>query len=309
MRIAIVGAGGVGAYLGVLLADRGDDVVLIDRGEHVRAMSSEGVHIRSRARGELHAHLPATENPAEVGPVDLVLYCVKSYDNATTIPSLRPLVRPNTSILTLQNGVGNVEQLADAYGTRAVLGAALTGGGTRVAPGQIEHVLPVEAETIDLGAIDPASAEQAEVARAILAPTGLTVSVVADIQRTLWVKVLAMASLASVGCLTRLGTADWRDHPGTRSLYARLVHEATAVGRAEGLDVDDETVDWAITQPDRLGPAHRTLMAADLERGVRMEVEAIQGEVVRRAARHGVPVPAFETAYAVLQALDVRAVS
>jgi 2-dehydropantoate 2-reductase len=188
-----------------------------------------------------------------------------------------------------------------------VLGGALTGGGTRVAPGQIEHVLPVEAETIDLGAVDPSSAAQAEAARAVLAPTGLRVEVVADIQLTLWVKLLAMASLASVGCLTRLGTADWRDHADARALYARLVHEATAVGRAEGLAVDDATVAWAVTQPDRLGPAHRTSMAADLERGVPMEVEAIQGEVVRRAARHGLSVPCFETAYAVLQVLNARA--
>jgi 2-dehydropantoate 2-reductase len=307
MRIAIVGAGGVGAYLGVLLAGRGDDVSLIDRGDHLRALAADGVTIRSRARGELAARLPATDNPAEVGPVDLVLFCVKTYDNADAIPALAPLVGAETGILTLQNGVGNVEQLAAAYGARAILGAALTGGGTRVAPGQIEHVLPVEAETIDLGALDPASAAQAERAAAVLAPTGLTVRVVADIQRTLWIKVLAMAPLASVGCLTRLGTADWRDHPGARGLYTRLVHEATAVGRAEGLDIDDATVEWARTQPDRLGPAHRTSMAADLERGVRMEVEAIQGEVVRRAARHGLAVPAFETAYSVLQVLDSRA--
>ena len=307
MRIAIVGAGGVGAYLGVLLADRSDDVILIDRGDHLRALATNGVKIRSRARGELAARLPATDNAADVGPVDLVLYCVKTYDNADAIPSLAPLVGPDTRILTLQNGVGNVEQLAEAYGARAVLGAALTGGGTRVAPGLIEHVLPVEAETIDLGALVPASAARAECAAAVLAPTGLTVSVVSDIQRTLWVKVLAMASLASVGCLTRLGTADWRDHSGSRGLYARLVHEAATVGRAEGFDIDDQTVEWALTQPDRLGPAHRTSMAADLERGVRMEVEAIQGEIVRRAARHGLTVPAFETAYGVLQVLDSRA--
>jgi 2-dehydropantoate 2-reductase len=307
MRIAIVGAGGVGAYLGVLLADRGDEVVLIDRGEHLRALASEGVQIHSRARGELLARLPATEDPAEVGPVDLVLYCVKTYDNATAIPALRPLVGPGTSILTLQNGVGNVEQLAEAYGAGAVLGGALTGGGTRVAPGQIEHVLPVEAESIDLGAVEPGSHARADMAAAVLSPTGLAVRVVADIQLTLWVKVLAMASLASVGCLTRLGTASWREHTSVRALYARFVHEATAVGRAEGLVVDDQTVEWALSQPDRLGPAHRTSMAADLERGVRMEVEAIQGEVVRRAARHGLAVPTFETAYAVLQLLDSRA--
>lgn len=307
MRIAIVGAGGVGAYLGVLLADRGDEVILLDRGEHLRALTMDGVKIHSRARGELSAHLPATDNPADVGPADLVLYCVKTYDNATVIPALRPLVGPDTSIVTLQNGVGNVEQLAAAYGARAVIGGALTGGGTRVAPGQIEHVLPVEAETIDLGALDPTTAARAEAAAAVLAPTGLTVRVVSDIQLTLWVKLLAMASLASVGCLTRLGTAQWRDHPGARALYARYVEEATAVGRAEGLAVDDETRRWGLTQPDRLGPAHRTSMAADLERGVRMEVDAIQGEIVRRAERHGLAVPAFETAYAVLQLLDSRA--
>ena len=162
MRIAIVGAGGVGAYLGVLLAGHGDDVFLIDQGEHLRALATNGVQIRSRARGELSAKLPATDNPAEVGPVDLILYGVKTYHNEAAIPALAPLVGPSTSILTLQNGVGNVERLAEAYGTRAVLGGALTGGGTRVAPGLIEHVLPVEAETIDLGAIDPASSGRAE---------------------------------------------------------------------------------------------------------------------------------------------------
>ena len=307
MRIAIVGAGGVGGYLGVLLANGQDEIILIDHGDHLRALAADGVRIRSRARGELHAKLPATDDAATIGPVDLVLYCVKTYHNAEAIPALRPLVGPGTSILTLQNGVGNVEQLAAAYGAPAVLGGALTGGGTRVAPGQIEHVLPVEAETIDLGAIDSASADRAEAARAVLAPTGLTVSVAADIQRTLWIKVLAMASLASVGCLTRLGTAEWRDHPATRGLYATLVHEAVAVGRAEGLDIDEPTVQWALTQPDRLGPAHRTSMAADLERGVRMECDAVQGEVVRRAALHGLAVPAFATAYAVLQLLDSRA--
>lgn len=309
MRIGIVGAGGVGAYLGVLLADRGDDVVLIDRGEHLRAIVAEGVQIRSRARGDLHARLPATESPAEIGPVDLVLYCVKTYDNVDAIPALRPLVGPETSILTLQNGVGNVEQLAAAYGSAAVLGAAMTGGGTVVGPGKIEHVLPVESETIEIGVTDPTSAVKAVKAASVLGPTGLDVSVVVDIQRMLWTKLLTMAPLAAVGCLTRLGTAEWRNQAGTRRLYAQLVHEAAAVGRADGIKLDDETIEWALTQPDRLGPAHRTSMAADLERGRMTEVEAIQGEIVRRAARHGQAVPAFEIACAVLRALNSHAAS
>ena len=307
MRIAIVGAGGVGAYLGVLLAEHSHDITLIDRGEHVRALARDGIHITSRARGELHAKLPATSDPATVGVVDLVLYCVKTYHNDVAIPSMRPLIGPETSILTLQNGVGNVEQLAAAYGAKAVLGAALTGGGTRVAPGKIEHVLPVESETLDLGALDPASTAAAEAVLAVLQPTGLTVRLVEDIQRTLWIKVIAMASLAAVGCLTRVGTAEWRDHPGTRGLYAELVQESAAVGKAEGLDIDNATVTTMLGQPDRLGPAHRTSMAADLERGVPMEIEAVQGEVVRRAASHDLRVPAFETSYRVLSLLNSRA--
>ncbi|MCC6174437.1 MAG: 2-dehydropantoate 2-reductase [Chloroflexi bacterium] len=309
MRIAIVGAGGVGAYLGVLLAGYAHDITLVDRGEHLDALRHEGVTIRSRVRGELHARLPATDAPSDVGPVDLVLYCVKTYDNATAIPSLRPLVGLRTAILTLQNGVGNVERLAAAYSPARVLGGALVGGGTRVAPGVVEHVLPPEAETIDLGALEPGSAERAEQARAVLAPTGLTVTVVPDIQRTLWIKLLGMASLSALGCLTRRGTADWREHPATRTLYERFVREAAVVGIAEGLDLDEATVASALAQPDRLGPAHRTSLHADLERGARLEVEAIHGEVVRRAERHGIPTPSFETAYAVLQLADQRAAS
>ena len=309
MRIGIVGAGGVGAYFAALLDGRGHEIILVDRGEQARALRHDGVLIRSRGRGELRASLPTTDDPASVGPVDLVFYAVKTYDNETAIPAMRPLVGPDTTIVTLQNGVGNVEQLAAEYGEEQLLGGPLVGGGTRVAPGVVEHVLPPESEYVDLGALVPASRGRAEMVRDVLAPTGMRVNVVDDIQTTLWTKLLAMASLASVGCLTRALTADWRDHPATRGLYARLVHEAAEVGRSERLAIEVATVEATLAAPDKLGPAHRTSMAADLERGHRLEVEAIQGEVVRRAGRHGVSVPAFETAYAVLQHADSRAIA
>jgi 2-dehydropantoate 2-reductase len=308
MRIAIVGSGGVGGYLAVLL-DGHAEVALIDVAEHLRALRHRGVRVRSRSRGELEARLPATDDPAEIGVVDLVLFCVKTYDNGVAIPAMRPLVGPGTTILTVQNGIGNVEQLADAYGPEAVLGGAMVGGGTRIAPGLVEHVLPVEAESIELGALRPSSAGRAEHAAAALKPTGLAIATVDDIQRTLWTKLLGMASLAALGCLTRSITAEWRGHRQARDLYATLVREAAAVARAEGVAIDDATVDQILAQPDRLGPAHRTSMHADLERGVRLEVDAVQGEIVRRAARHDVPVPAFRTVYAVLRHADDRALT
>ena len=306
MRIAIVGAGGVGGYLAVLL-DGHAEVALIDTGEQLRALRTEGVRVRSRARGELQARPMATDDPSEIGAVELVLFCVKTYDNGVAIPALRPLVGSETSILTIQNGIGNVEQLAESYGGERVLGGPMVGGGTRVAPGVIEHVLPIEEEVVELGGLEPGSEGRAEAVRAVLAPTGLAVKVVQDVRLTLWTKLLGMASLASLGCLTRVGTADWRGHPEARELYATLVREAAAVARAEDVALDDATVDGVLSQPDRLGPAHRTSMHADLERGERLEVEAVHGEVVRRASRHDVPVPAFRTVYAVLRLADGRA--
>jgi 2-dehydropantoate 2-reductase len=280
---------------------------VLDRGRHLEAIRTDGVRVRSRARGELYARVSATDDPAEVGSVDLVLYCVKTYDNDTAIPSLRPLVGPSTAILTVQNGIGNVERLAAAYGDAAVLGGALVGGGTRVAPGLVEHVLPVESELLELGPLDRSAGERAEAARAALEPTGLAVRVVDDIRRTLWTKLLMMASLASLGSLTRVGTAEWRGHPATRGLYETLVREAAAVARADGYPLDAATVEAVVAQPDRLGPAHRTSLHADLERGERLEVEALHGEVVRRGAAHGVATPAYATVYAVLRHADDRA--
>ena len=305
MRIAIVGAGGVGSYLAALL-DGHAEVALVDVGEHLQALRDEGVLIRSTARGELRAHPTATDDPAEIGPVDLVLYAVKTYDNATAIPAMRALIGPETSILTVQNGIGNLEQLADRYGAERVLGGGMMGGGTRVAPGVIEHTAQPSSEAIELGSASGDRA-RAEAVAAALAPAGLALRIVDDVRHALWTKVLAMASLSAVGCLTRSITAEWREHAQARELYATLVREAAAVARADGVALSDDAIDGALAQPDKLGPAHRTSMSVDLERGLRLEVDGVQGEIVHRGDRHGVPVPAFRVAYAVLRHADDRA--
>ena len=307
MRIAIAGAGGVGSYLGVLLAPHGHDISLIDVGSHARALQISGVVVRSRERGELRAMLPTTTNPGAVGVVDVVLFAVKTYDNDVAIPSLTPLVGAATTIITLQNGIGNVEALAAAYGAECVLAGPMVGGGTRVGPGEIEHVLPVASEYIEIGGLVPSAAPRVNATAELLAQTGLEIRPVQDTARTLWSKLLAMSSLSAVGCLTRLKTADWRDHPGARGLYATLVRESAAVGRAEGVHLDDALIESVLQAPDKLGPAHRTSMAADLERGSRLEVDAVQGEIARRGAKLGVPTPAVDVAYAVIKLADDRA--
>ena len=182
----------------------------------------------------------------------------------------------------------------------------MIGGGTRTAPGVIEHTFQPAAESIELGSAAGDHA-RAEAVAAVLAPAGLALRIVDDVHQALWAKVLLMASVSAVGCLTRSITAEWRQHPHARELYATLVHEAAATARADGAPLSDDVVSGTLTQPDRLGPAHRTSLSVDLERGLRLEVDGIQGEIVRRAERHGVPVPAFRVAYAVLRHADDRA--
>ena len=307
-RIAVVGAGGVGAYLAALL-DGHAELALIDVGEHLRALQHDGITIRSAAHGEMRRRVRATADPAEIGPVDLVLYAVKTYNNAVAIESMAPLIEPATLILTVQNGIGNVEQLATAYGAARVLGGGMIGGGTRIAPGVIEHTFAGGSETIELGAADAENHANTERVRAALEPTGFGLTVAANIHQALWAKVLVMASLSAVGCLTRTITAGWRDHPQSRALYATLVREAAAVAAADGVVLSPAAIDSALGQPDRLGAAHRTSMSVDLDRGVRLEVDGVQGEIVRRGRRHGVPVPAFSVAYAVLRHADDNAVA
>ncbi len=206
---------------------------------------------RSRGHGELHARLPATDDPTEVGPADLLLFCVKTYDNDATIPGLRPMVGPNTAILTVQNGLATSSSCPRRTARTQCSAERWLAAG----PG----LLPVSSSTSCRPS--PSTSKWARSGRRqvstlswrapSLSPPGWR-SVVEDIQLTLWAKLLAMGSLSALGCLTRLGTAEWRGHPATRELYATLVGEAASVARAEEIALDDATVDQALAQPTDL---------------------------------------------------------
>lgn len=301
MRIAIVGAGAVGGYFGARLAAAGHEVLFIARGAHRRAIVERGLLVWSPF-GDLVARGAAPEDPTSIGPPDLVVLAVKTYDNPATLPLLRTIVGPDTVVLTLQNGVESAEEIASVIGEAPVLGGTAYIASAIKAPGIIEHT--GQYHRIVLGEwFKPGAEPSPRAARlgAILSEAGVVAEVVADARVALWEKFIYLAPLAAFTAATRLPTgATWGD-PFLREQFMGAVQEVVAVGRAEGVPLPEGQESRIERLMKVVLPGMRSSMLIDLSAGKRIEVETLQGAVVRRAARHGVPVPIMSTLYAVLK--------
>jgi 2-dehydropantoate 2-reductase len=301
MTIAVFGAGAVGSFFGALLARGGQDVRVIARGRQLEAIAADGIHIRSLLMGDVHvAGLRTYRRAADVGPVDLVLVCVKANQTAAILDDIAALAGPATSIVTMQNGVDSDEGLAARFGRAVVLPAVVYVGATVDDPGTVTHVA---AGTIVLGSypgVDPARLESV---RAALAASGQPVRVVADIQLERWRKLIWNASFNTVSALTGRTPRELLAEPEARALVVRMMHEVVAVGRAIGIALRDEDVDTQIAWTEK-AQAIRTSMMVDRERDRAMETEALIGVIVRRAREQGIGVPCSETVYALLKAME-----
>ncbi|MCL4811726.1 MAG: 2-dehydropantoate 2-reductase [Vicinamibacteraceae bacterium] len=301
MRIAIIGPGAVGGYFGARLAAAGHEVLFIARGAHRRAIMERGLLVWSPF-GDLVARGAAPEDPSEIGPPDLVILAVKTYDNATALPLLRTIAGPDTVVLTLQNGVDSAEEIATVIGEAPVLGGTAYIAAAIRAPGLIEHTgryhRIVFGEWFRPGS-EPSP--RAAAIGAVLTEAGVVAEVVPDARVAIWEKFIYLAPLAAFTAATRLPTgATWND-PVLRAQFMGAVREVVAVGEAEGIPLaaGQETRIERLMQV--VLPGMRSSMLIDLSAGKRLEVETLQGAVVRRAARHGVPVPIMTTLYAVLK--------
>jgi 2-dehydropantoate 2-reductase len=301
MRIAIIGAGAVGGYFGARLAAAGHEVLFIARGAHRRAILERGLMVWSPF-GDLIARGGAPDDPSKIGPPDLVLVTVKTYDNDTALPVVRAIAGPGTVVLTLQNGVESAEAVAAVVGEAAVLAGTAYIAAAIKAPGLIEHT--GRYHRIVLGEwFTPGAGPSARAAElgAVLNGAGVVADVVADARVAIWEKFIYLAPLAAFTAATRLPTgATWGD-PFLRAQFMAAVREVVAVGEAEGVPLakgQEARIErlMQVVQPDM-----RSSLLIDLAAGKRLEVETLQGAVVRRAARHGVPVPIMSTLYAVLK--------
>jgi 2-dehydropantoate 2-reductase len=290
MRIVVMGAGGVGGYFGGRLALAGNDVTFIARGAHGEAIRCNGLRAEG-VLGEFHLQ-PATCVPgaAEIaGPVDVILFTVKLSDIETAAEQLRPIVGPQTTVYTVQNGVEAAETVGVVLGRDKVVAGVAYISATIAEPGLIRSNAPFaglafgEADGRE-SARTKAFYEACKAAKfdAVLAP---------DITRTLWSKFAMLAPMAATTSLIRCGMGAIRANPRSRALLQALVEEIVAVGKAAGVHMEDSDVTEAMKIFDGLPPVVRASMAHDLDIGKPLELPWLSGAVVRLGEKHGVPTP------------------
>jgi 2-dehydropantoate 2-reductase len=301
MTIAVFGAGAVGGFFGALLTRAGQDVRFVARGAQLDALRRSGIDVQSTVLGHLRVpEVRATAHATEIGPVDVVLLCVKAHQTAAVLDGLTPLVAPDTVIVTLQNGVESDDVVAERFGRSRVIPAVVYVGATLEQPGHISHVA---AGTIALGLPDGMPRSRVEGVRDLLATSGQPVRVVEDVRHDRWRKLLWNASFNTVSAITGRDPGDLLRRPETRALLAAIMCEVVAVARAQGIGLDDHDIEDQITWTERAG-AIRTSTAVDRERGREMEIDALIGVVVRRGKQLDVPTPCSEVMLALLRGVE-----
>lgn len=303
MRVLVMGAGAVGGFYGGALARTGHDVTFITRGAHLEALRERGLELRSGDESRLLRPVKAVASPADAvagQDFDLVLFTVKGYDTAPAAEALRLAIGPETSVLTLQNGVDSIEQLGAALGAERILAGTTVVATTIAAPGVIEQSTPFS--QVVLG--EPAGGVTPRVERiaTALRETGVEVTVHPDATVAVWEKFVMLAPHATLttACATPVGPI--RETPEGLALYRTLIAEAVVVGRATGVALPPDAGDKALAFIQSLPPTAKTSMQRDFERQRRVELEQLTGTVVRRGAALGVPTPTFEALYPVLKA-------
>jgi 2-dehydropantoate 2-reductase len=303
LRVAVFGAGAIGSYYGARLGDGGAEVTLIARGRQLEALRANGLAI-VEPEGTRTYRPPATDDPAEVGPVDVVLFTVKSYDTVDAAGRLAPLLRAGTAVISLQNGIDNEDRIAAVVGREHVLGGAAYILAAVREPGVVDANGP---RGIVIGELDgrPVS-ERVQALVSVGERAGLSVRAADDVRIALWEKYTLLVAFSAMTATTRLPIGPIREAPAARAMLEAIMTEVWSVGRAGGIPLDDDLVDRQMTLLTGQHAEATTSLYHDLVTGHRMELEALQGAAIRMGHEHGVPTPAIEAAYAILEPWALR---
>ncbi|EPC03671.1 hypothetical protein L861_19245 [Litchfieldella anticariensis FP35 = DSM 16096] len=306
MRIAIYGTGGVGGYFGGRLAQAGEDVTFIARGEHLSAIQRSGLHVHSIAGDFAIAPAKVTNDLASVGPVDCVIVAVKAWQVVDAAEAMQPLIGHDTFVVPLENGVEAADQLADILGREHVVGGLCGILAWREGPGVIRHagIDPF----VRIGELDNRISERTQrLQAAFVRATGVEAEIADDIQVAIWSKFLFICAMSGIGSITRAPIGITRVVPDTRRTIEQILEEIYRVGLAKGVALPNNAVERALKLIDALPEKSTASMQRDILEGRPSELESQNGAVVRLGIEYGVATPVNAVIHAALLPQEMRA--
>jgi 2-dehydropantoate 2-reductase len=300
MRIAIMAAGAVGAYFGARMADAGHDVFFIARGAHLEAIKKNGLKVDSALGNTVIKNANVTDDPKTVGPVDIVLFAVKLWDTEKAAAQMKPLIGPETRVISLQNGIDSYDRIAPIIGKEHAVGGATYVATVIAEPGVISQTSPfakVVCGRMD-GKDDPQLAAFVDAAKKAKIEIVLT----REMPRELWQKFIFLSTLASMTAGSRQPIGPIMADADMKAFFRKLMEETRAVGIAKGVDVDQSYVEERMKFASETAPkGMKASMCHDLERGNRLELDWLAGAVCALGRELNVPTPANDAVYALLK--------
>lgn len=305
MKIAIMGTGGVGGYYGGLLAQAGHEVTFIARGAHLSALREKGLQVRSVFGDFRVSPVSATDQPAQAGPVELVIFATKTYHTDDAAHLIKPMVGPDTMVVSFQNGVDAADRIGQIVGMKHLLGGATWLSAAIEEPGVIGQYS--QFRRIAVGELDGKITPRAETLREVFQSTGATVELVPNIEQILWTKFVFISAISALGGLTRVTMGEYRDVPEARAVLTEAIREVVAVAQAKEVALAPDIVSSTLQFIDGSAANIKPSMQRDLEAGRMSELESLVGVVVRLGAKSGAATPVMNLAYAVLKPGEVKA--
>ena len=299
MRIAVIGTGGVGGGFGAALAKAGGDVTFLARGAHLAAMRAHGLRVEGDRGNTLIHPVQATDDPAAIGVVDVVLFCVKLWDVETAGAAIRGMVGPDTAVIPLQNGIDAAARLTPILGAKALMGGTVGISATIGAPGLIAQVGTMM--QMSFGELDGSPSPRGERLLALAQKAGFDVTLTPTIETSIWIKFIMLTGVSGVTALTRLPLGKLRDDPDVFGLFESTMRETEALGRAKGVKGLEGAADKHLAGLRKSPPTVMASMAHDLIRGNRIELPWLAGRVVSLGKELNVPTPANAFIHAALK--------